>query len=112
VYTPLVKINCLSKKNIESIEDFIKKLDSSILSFKNFQHLYCLTEAERAGRVGPLELLTRVKRFLEKEELKRLDEEYIECKGAPFKLPARIAIGYFMLTEIIKKMEVLSCKKT
>jgi DNA (cytosine-5)-methyltransferase 1 len=112
VYTPLVDINCISKNDVKIIDDFIKKLTPLIVSFHNFQNLYCLTETERANNLGPFELLIRLKRFLGQTGLKCFEEAYIDCEGAPFKLPAKIAIGYFILDEIVKKMEVLSCKKT
>jgi len=111
VYTPTVDISCIQKSNSKIIDDCIRNFTSSIVSFDDFQDLYCLTDAERGDSLGPLELLTKLKRLLERREFKCLDKVYIDCKGEPFKLPAKIAIGYFILTDIVKKMEVLSCKK-
>lgn len=106
VYTFDVKKEMLDKKFIEPIEQYIKSMEKRLVSFDEFQKIYCKTTEERAvsGELGPYELLDDVRRFidqlistLEGQMLKPVDSELIE-------LPNVIIIGYYLLQQLVKRM--------
>lgn len=88
------------------IENYINIIDKKLVSFNDFQKIYCKTAEQRkiCDELGPYELLDDVRKFIDQliipseiEVVKSLDNE-------PSELPNAIIIGYYILQQLVKRM--------
>lgn len=106
-YTPNIYISDIPKNYHKDINSFINSLLSQIPKHNVFQHVYCMTVEERQQQVyiGPYELLECIKAFISKTIPLEASAETVNIKDEPNILPLSIAVGYYILSNIIKHME-------
>lgn len=104
-YKPILLNDFMSNEEVQSISYCIEDLYNKLCSFDNFQRRYCMTKEERADLIGPYELLTIVRKTI--DELFKNEEKasMIQINEKPNKIPKAIAAGYYMLQEIVNRME-------
>lgn len=104
IYNPVIQPTNFSDEINERIQFYIESVEHRLVSFNKFQLHYCLTTEERKGLLGPGELLDSVKDFVIQMIENDNEIESIEIDEEPHNLPKAIAIGYFVLRNIIEKM--------
>ena len=104
----LPKIDCLDFLAYEllSMENFINLWRNKISKAAVFQKIYCLklVEREEQGLIGPLELLDIIKQYLDGLDGKFNFDRKISIKESPYPLPLKIAMGYFVLSNLVSLM--------
>lgn len=106
VLTPQIDENSISKELRNKIELFIQEETCYLpTTYKYFQQLYCLTEEERKKKekIGPYELLSSIRKFLDDNIPKDEQGKEVECNNS-LKLPYAILAGYYVMTRIINRM--------
>ena len=107
VYNFEITKDMIEAKFRNLIEQYIKSMEGYIYSFDKFQQTYCKTTAQRIsrGELGPYELLDSVREFIdqlmvpeERTVMKTVDKQ-------PTELPNAIVVGYYILQQIVKRME-------
>ena len=71
-----------------------------------FQRVYCMTSEERKKQpwIGPYELLNLIKEFIDNLIIVDDQKKPIYVKEKPERLPLEIAIGYYILSNLIDHM--------
>lgn len=89
----------------EEIEDFIYTIAKSTPSAQVFQENHCQTDSVRKSEnlFGPMELLSATKSFVDSLYVNGDRPIQVIAKKRTFDVPVKIAIGYFVLSEIIKR---------
>jgi len=96
-----------SDEQLETITTFVDSLACKNYSFNYFQEVYCMTEEERLQQslIGPYELLEGVKGFIDKLSNSRFNmSQEFSIPGVDRPVPSAIAIGYYVLESILKRM--------
>lgn len=104
-FTPKSKIEWVDNNARNNIEMFIDDISKKLPDFNNFQEHYCMTRAERGQLVGPHELLLLIRNFIDKLFSEEQKAAMIELRDKPYLLPASIAVGYYILSKLLKSME-------
>lgn len=106
VYIPTLCLNDLPNIYHYKILNFIENIYVKIPEANIFQQVYCMTTETRRNTswIGPYELLDCVREFIDSCILSNQQKETISIKEAPNNLPVAIAIGYYVLSNIINKM--------
>ena len=106
IYKFDVTKDVIEEKYIKRIEAYINNMEKHLLSFNDFQKVYCKTTVQReaSSELGPYELLDDVRGFIdrliipsEREVMRPVDNELIE-------LPNAIIVGYYLLQQLVKRM--------
>lgn len=110
VFTPDLSENIISPLYAERVKQYVAEKCAEATSFQRFQKLFCMTTAQRTTeqQEGPYEVLEDIRQFI---DTLLTDEEkaiLIDTNAEPQQLPQAIAIGYFVLKNIIIKMGGLS----
>lgn len=71
-----------------------------------FQELYCMVSDERDKQlwVGPYELLSFVRDFIDKVFTPDEQKSVIPIREEPYELPLAIAVGYYILSNLVDHM--------
>jgi DNA (cytosine-5)-methyltransferase 1 len=110
IYHPIITRDAFTNAEVEKIKKFLLFVNKKIVSFNEFQEIYCKTTLKRKslGLIGPFELLDLVKEFITTSCVSsdinldvKLDNEFSY-------LPKKIAMGYFVLTTICEEMGRIS----
>lgn len=106
VYLPTLELCDLPKKYHSKITKFINQISKKVPEMNTFQQIYCMTSEERKKMpwVGPYELLDRVRKFIDDIIISDDQKELITIKEKPKSLPLEIAVGYYILSNLIKYM--------
>lgn len=104
IFCPRINKDVIELEMKKKIDKFCKDIYPKLNSFAKFQRAYCMTSRERGKKIGPFELLYKIREFVD-SYCKKDNEAYIACKGAPYSLPSKIAIGYYVLCLLIKEMK-------
>ncbi len=106
-FEPSLKNNFFSEKENELIDIFMNEISNKLLSFNELQKAYCITSEERKKRnlLGPYELLKEVKDFIDYCSKNSEDIISIILDHQTYAIPKRIVLGYFLLENILNKME-------
>lgn len=100
VFTPPLLRALIPDKINASINIGITTIGSLMCSAQALQDRHCMTSSQRKGQVGPYELLSLLKKFLDDHVS---DESImIELAEEPYLLPIKIYVGYFMLQSILE----------
>lgn len=106
IFTPNININHLNINQKLEVDNFVKIISKKLTKYNDFQKRYCQTVCERGQTIGPFELLSQIRGFIDNilpnETLK---SKLIEIEEKPFKLPSSIIIGYYILLKLMKSME-------
>lgn len=107
VYCPSIIVNQIPNKIQTKAKKFLNRTYKMLPKMNEFQKAYCMTaeEREKSALLGPYELLDEVKRFI--TETIPVDDwtKPAEVGGEPYKLPMAIAVGYYLLNNILDYME-------
>lgn len=87
------------------VEIFIDDISKKLPNFYTFQERYCMTRVERGQLVGPHELLLLIRNFIDKLFSEEQKSVMIELRDKPYSLPSAIAVGYYILSKLLKNME-------
>lgn len=103
VYTPEVKEDYIPQQYRRSISDFLNRTCNRIPEGNRFQSIYCMTSQEREEQhlIGPYELLDEVRFLIDMLLAPEEQKQYISIAEKPKCLPIAIAIGYYILSNII-----------
>jgi DNA (cytosine-5)-methyltransferase 1 len=106
VFKPEYSESWLSDKLRSEVYLFIKKKAAKIVSANKFQEVYCQPDIFRKKKnlAGPMELLLATKSFLVSLEIEKNDVIKIQENNKIIEIPIIIAIGYFMLSEIVSRI--------
>ena len=104
IFQPDIKLRDLPNIYHISIIDFIKTLEGKIPNANTFQQVYCMTSEDRrqTSWIGPYELLDYVRDFLDRLLSMNQQRKSLTIKESPNSLPLSIAIGYYVLSNIIE----------
>lgn len=109
-YNPNIPLKSLEIENnnlASSVSRFIQDwLRKNPIDHGFFQASYCMTGEERRenGRVGPYELLSSIRNFIDNNLSTEEQRNRIALDTAPFHIPFAIAVGYYVLDQITKSM--------
>lgn len=105
VYLPTLSLSDIPKMYHSDINEFITKVHTKIPNMNTFQQIYCLTSEERAKTpwLGPYELLNLLKEFLD-NTITTEQKNFISICEEPNYLPLAIAVGYYVLINLINQM--------
>ena len=106
VYMFDVSIDQINQEYTDSIIQYQKGIEDKLVSYNEFQTIYCSTTADRIaqGVIGPYELLKDVRQFID-QLIPETDRNIIcSIENEPNKLPNAIFVGYYILHWIITKM--------
>ena len=106
VYIPILKLCDLPKPYHLKITKFITRIQIKIPNMNTFQRVYCMTSEERKKQpwIGPYELLNLIKEFIDNLIIVDDQKKPIYVKEKPERLPLEIAIGYYILSNLIDHM--------
>lgn len=106
IYIPNPNEIPFSKTDLISMNQFVEQLEKEFVSFNDFQTIYCMVfnEVKRNKLMGPYELLNKVKRFIE-TEFASDKMDYLPTLSPPFGFPKPIAIGFYLLSKCLFRME-------
>lgn len=104
-FTPIVTNEFLTLEETEIINAYIEEICGKICSFDDFQKRYCMTQEERNDLIGPYELLEFVRKTIDQFLIEEERGKIIQIKDNPENIPKATAVGYYMLQEVIKRME-------
>lgn len=100
--------------NIEIAEAQLKRADAffdpildKIVNFNQFQdiHIQTINEVRSGELLGPYEVLSRIKDFLDLEfAFAKDNKEKCNLSEAPFELPKPIVLGYYILSKFVNLM--------
>ena len=110
VYKPIIVKEMIPEIYGESIRNYLEKIQHGVVSYNQFQEMFCMTTKKRkdiAG-LGPYELLDDIKKFIDYLLTKENKIIQVETGDKPEKLPLAIMIGYYLLDKIVEQMEGLS----
>lgn len=104
IYRPKIGLHDLPQKYHSAINAFIAKTCTTIPDGNAFQCVYCMTTEDRNKTpwAGPYELLDTVKAFIDSLMTADNQKELISIKEEPDNLPLAIAVGYYVLSNLIK----------
>lgn len=116
LYTPDFNEILIDKIHIKKIENYLYSISPHLLSFSEFQKVFCMTSTEREERDlwGPYELLDDIKKHIvqtisEDECCQLIESPAIQIKTKSKmrigKVPMAILYGYYLLKKTIKIME-------
>jgi DNA (cytosine-5)-methyltransferase 1 len=107
IYTPNYLEDLIPVKIIPEIRNFTNKYRDLFPGFQEFQESYCLTinQRKKALLLGPDELLSAVKEFIDKTIVTTYNNESVNLTENPQTLPLIIYISYFILSSIVKEKE-------
>jgi len=88
------------------MHSFIKDILSNISNSHELQINYCKTTKDRAGLIGPDELLIKVKNFINS-----LNDEEIYISEIGKKISIKIIVSYFLLTNIVNNLNQFNSNK-
>ncbi|RLC82711.1 MAG: DNA cytosine methyltransferase [Chloroflexi bacterium] len=110
VFTPNLSRSVFTEEELQKMDEFCNFLEKSLVSYDKFQMIYRMTTYERRKQslIGPFELLYAVRDLI--DNLARTSNMSIRIKSptAPFYIPRKIGIGYYVLCRAINEMEKLS----
>jgi DNA (cytosine-5)-methyltransferase 1 len=109
VFCPNLNEFPFSKSELLKMDRFIHEMEPNFTSFNDFQTIYCmaLKEIKQNHLVGPYELLAMLKAFIASEFSSHwLD--YVPVSVVPFGFPKPIALGYYLLSKCLVRMESIS----
>ena len=104
-FVPVLTIEWLNDCEKNDVEIFIDDISKKLPDFYTFQERYCMTRVERGHLVGPHELLLLIRNFIDKLFSEEQKSVMIELRDKPYSLPAAIAVGYYILSKLLKNME-------
>ena len=106
MFKPVYSAKWFSDEILSEIKLFIKKENTETINARTFQEIYCLPEILRKKEklLGPMELLGDAKSFLATLHVDQTDVVKIEEKNKVVEIPIIIAIGYFVLSEIVSQI--------
>jgi len=96
----LTNMNDTLKKKIYS---FLDSLKDRVTTFNDFQGIFCMTEEERGKRMGPYELLSAIRKFIDDNVID--PSETITLGGLEKPIPRAIAVGYTVLVIALDLMK-------
>lgn len=107
LYAPSIENLSLTKIDKKRADAFLVQIKKDITDFNKFQEIHCLTmkEITERGVMGPYEVLSLLKEFLDKKfDFSSTDSGYTKIAEEPFVVPKPIAIGYYLLYRFTKLM--------
>ncbi len=106
IYVPDVVESDIPKEFRTAVRRYIKRFQPKLLSYSMFQKAFCMTNDKRINRgfMGPYELLSSIKKFIETEVPKELWADSVQLHEFPKPFPVPILIGYYMLKQLTSMM--------
>ena len=105
-FTPAISEDIINPLFRDRIKQYIAAKKSYAVSFDAFQQLFCMTTKERKEKLqfGPYELLADVRTFIDQLLDDTQKSTVINTNAEPQQLPQAIAIGYYILNNIVSEM--------
>lgn len=100
-YTPQISAEDMDEKLRDRIEAFIMDMGSQLCDADEFQRRYCMTKVERGEIAGPYELLDQIRAFIDTLSINNHAEERVQLGVDSRQIPRAIAVGYYILQEIV-----------
>ena len=107
VYKPVLSDSLFPNQLVKDMKAFAEEwYNRGKYSFNDFQRVFCMPTKQRQQdeENGPFELLNEVKAFIVENVKKEEKSIELEVDGADKKIPYEIAVGYYLLDGITKKM--------
>ena len=110
VFVPDLPKRVFTEEELQRIEEFYDSLEESLVGHNEFQTIHCMTAYERRSQslMGPFELLYAVRGFIDSLDRTSDMPGCIENPTAPFSIPRKIGIGYYVLRRVINEKRRLS----
>lgn len=105
-FTPVLAEDVINPMIRERVNQYIAAKKQHAVSFDRFQQLFCMTSNEREEKhqFGPYELLADIRAFIDQLLDDTQKSTVINTNAEPQQLPQAIAIGYYILTNIVSEM--------
>lgn len=102
-FTPMTKPNWIPQEITEKIKYFITEYSKKVPDPGVFQEIYCQTDIYRKsnGLIGPIEMLYATRSFIDSLNINSNKGVKIMAKKKKIELPLLIAIGYYVLSEVM-----------
>lgn len=106
VYLPTLELRNLPKTYRSRITKFIDRVRKKIPDMNTFQQVYCMTSEKRKKLpwVGPYELLDLTREFIDNNIIVDNQKKLMPINEEPESLPLAIAVGYYILSNLIDHM--------
>lgn len=106
IYLPSMNLHDIPDVYHSRIIEFLISICKKIPEMNTFQQVYCMTseQRERTSWIGPYELLDYIKKFIDDYIDADEQKKSIPIREEPDKLPLAIAVGYYILSNIISQM--------
>ncbi|MFZ5353027.1 MAG: DNA cytosine methyltransferase [Bacillota bacterium] len=101
VFTPNIVINDIEESFRFRIAEYINNTRARLCSEAEFQMRHRMTDAQRKGLVGPMELLEGVRALIDEIMSPEQQSKICSLNEEPYKIPSAIQVGYFLLTECL-----------
>ncbi len=105
-YTPVFSEDIVNPIFQERVNQYIEAKRRHAVSFNSFQESFCMTTNERQEKyqLGPYELLADIRTFIDQLLDDSQKAKTIDTNANPGKLPQAIAVGYYILYNIVSEM--------
>jgi len=103
VFIPRLKMNLFLLEDKLAIKEFITSIEDKFVGNVKFQKYHCMTSAQRneTCRMGPYELLDKVKEFVDSQNFEEITMIPVKSKKGIIKIPYKIIVAYTVLKLII-----------
>ena len=107
IYKPDIHLSDIPEIYHMPIEKFLNQVSNIVPSMEIMQYTYCMTKEERERNVllGPYEMLNRIRAFIDLHIPVEKFTEMITLENFFYDLPLPIAVGYYIVLNLISKME-------
>lgn len=104
-FVPSLDLELFDKKHKSKINTFCNRTSKKLNNANALQKFHCQTKKEkRKNDICPYELLDIVKDFIDSNFEKKYFDKYIFVKKEQIDLPYIIGVGFYILTQLSKKL--------
>ncbi|MCK5763572.1 MAG: DNA cytosine methyltransferase, partial [Clostridiales bacterium] len=103
IFKPRQNIRLFTESEIRSMEDYCSSTKDRLVNYNKFQKIHCMTtkQREKDNLLGPYELLSEIKHFIESQGIDSKKTIIINYQGAKLQIPYKILFAYYALKLII-----------
>ena len=102
-FEPRIRMKIFNEKERRDINDLVNSMKDRMVGYNKFQKFYCMTSVQRKENcvIGPYELLSKIKYFVETQNIKDNKIIVINYKGTKLEIPFKLIFAYTVLKKII-----------
>ncbi|GKX30986.1 hypothetical protein SH1V18_34660 [Vallitalea longa] len=103
-FVPKLNSDNINNKLLAKINKFYDRLTKELVGFNEFQKIFCLSDKNRIGLIGPYEILNQIKEFIDNNLSKEEQSKIVFLDDNPWELPMGIVAGYYLIDKLIEHM--------